>query len=640
MKRWMLSVLVFAATAAHAIGGGQVGRPTSPARTTPGQPVGPYPAPPGLRPALPTPGLQQYRDPAQAASVPTTPEQAAIASGSPEVAYTYDAVGNRESATYKNGVVVLYSYDRRNHLTDLHASKGGALLHHHHYTLDPSGLRTKVEATDADGAITVVNYTYDFVKRLTNETQTRNGTLDFSGHYEYDKAGNRVLATVNGVTTTYQYDANDRLTSETTASGPLAGTTTYTHDAAGNVLTKNGPLGLVSYTYNDAGRLAQVQAGGDVIDYEYDADGLMIHKTWTPAIGDATRWNYVWDLSREIPQTIEELSATGSGAYSVAATYVFGDGLVSETRDAVTHYVIQDGSGDTRALTDTGGAVTDTFAYDAWGSVIRQTGSTPATHLYRGERLDPNLGFYYLRARWMDPTVGRFNQMDSYPGKERMPASLHKYLYANADPVNLVDPSGHSAGGLGQQAVVVGIAAILAVSAKLTIDYMTRPVTNNQRQVGVWDAVALSQFRSKEQSKEDTDVLIGTIAAAAAKDQGHHTIPVYLCGSMDQMKSAIRTDQHVAIHTEIAAVRLVLEGAEQYATKTIGKHRTSDVLRIAQTRPGREAIAAALYKVYDWGGWLETGSPKIGVAFGRERPLYEAGKTSLPWCTRNGGPDR
>ena len=109
---------------------------------------------------------------------------------------------------------------------------------------------------------------------------------------------------------------------------------------------------------------------------------------------------------------------------------------------------------------------------------------------------------------------------------------------------------------------------------------------------------------------------------------------------MDQMKSAIRTDQHVAIHTEIAAVRLVLEGAEQYATKTIGKHRTSDVLRIAQTRPGREAIAAALYKVYDWGGWLETGSPKIGVAFGRERPLYEAGKTSLPWCTRNGGPDR
>lgn len=642
MKRWVLSLLVFATTAVQAIGVNQVGRPPASGRQAPGQPIRSYPAPPGMQPLTPAPGLQHYRDPTLApdpmAAQPA--ESAAVAAGSPDVAYTYDAVGKRESATYKNGVVVLYSHDRRNRLTDLHASKGGTLLHHYHYTLDASGLRTKVEATDADGATTVVNYTYDFVKRLTNETQTRNGVLDFSGHYEYDRAGNRVLATVNGITTTYVYDANDRLTSETTASGPLAGLTTYTHDLAGNVLTKSGPLGLVEYTYNDAGRLSEVRSGGDLVEYEYDADGLLVHKTWTPAVGDPTRWRYVWDTSQAIPQTIEELSATGSGDYSVAATYVFGDGLVSETRNGTTHYAIQDGSGDTRALADTGGAITDTFAYDAWGSVIRRTGSTPATHLYRGERLDPNLGFYYLRARWMDPTVGRFNQMDTYPGKDRLPASLHKYLYANADPVNLVDPTGHSAAGLGQQAAAIGIAAILAVSAKLAINYMTRPAANNQRQVGVWDAVALTQFRAKEQSKEDTDVLIGTIAAAAAKDQGHHTIPVYLCGSMDQMKSAIRTDQHVAIHTEIAAVRLALEGAEQYATKTIGKHRTSEVLRIAQTRAGREAIAGALYKVYDWGGWLQTGSPTIGTAFGHERPLYEAGKTSLPWCTRNGGPDR
>jgi len=249
MKRWVLSLLVFATTAVQAIGVNQVGRPPASGRQPPGQPIRPYPAPPGMQPLTPAPGLQHYRDPTLApdpmAAQPG--ESAAVAAGSPDVAYTYDAVGNRESATYKNGVVVLYAHDRRNRLTDLHASKGGTLLHHYHYTLDPSGLRTKVEATDADGATTVVNYTYDFVKRLTNETQTRNGVLDFSGHYEYDRAGNRVLATVNGITTTYVYDANDRLTSETTASGPLAGTTTYTHDLAGNVLTKSGPSGLVEY---------------------------------------------------------------------------------------------------------------------------------------------------------------------------------------------------------------------------------------------------------------------------------------------------------------------------------------------------------------------------------------------------------
>jgi len=401
-------------------------------------------------------------------------------------------------------------------------------------------------------------------------------------------------------------------------------------------------MGHASYTYNDAGRMTRVEAGGDLVEYEYDADGLLIHKTWTPAVGNVTRWQYVWDLSSDIPQTIEELSAQGSGDYSVSATYIFGDGLVSETRNGATRYVIQDGSGDTRALTDTGGAVTDTYAYDAWGTVIRQTGSTPTTHLYRGERLDPNLGFYYLRARWMDPTVGRFTQMDSYPGKDRMPISLHKYLYANADPVNNVDPTGHSAAGLGQQAAAIGIAAVLAFSTKLILDHMSRPRANNQRQFGVWDAMAVTQFRAKAQAQDDTDLLVGALAMTASKDQGHHTIPVYLCGSMAQDKANITLAQHVAIHAEIAAVRLALEGAEQYATRTIGRHRTSDILRIAQTRPGRQAIASALYQVYYLGGWLGQGNPiTIGAIFAKERPQYESGaETSLPWCTRSGGPAR
>lgn len=567
--------------------------------------------------------------------------QADIANNSPDVTYTYDGVGNRESATYKNGVVVLYTYDRRDRLTDLHASRAGTLLHRYHYTLDPSGLRTRIDATDADGAITVTTFTYDGVKRLTEETQTRNGVADFTGHYEYDRVGNRTLATVNGVTTTYQYDANDWLSSETTTSGPLAGITTYTHDAAGNVLTKDGPLGHVEYVYDDAGKMVEVRAGGDVVEYQYDHSGLMIGKTWTPALGQATRWRYVWDLGREIPQTIEELSAQGSGEYEVSATYVFGDGLISETRDGVTRYVIQDGFGDTRALTDTGGAVTDTFTYDAWGNVVGRTGNTPASHLYRGERLDPNLGFYYLRARWMDPTIGRFSQMDSYQGKPNEPLSLHKYLYANADPVSNVDPTGYAA-GLNSQMAAVGIAAVLAVSAKIGLDYITRPAANNRRQFGVWDAVAVTQFRAKANADDDTDALIGALAATASRNEGHHTIPVYLCGSMGQKTAKITLAQHVAIHSQIAAVRLALEGAEQYATKTIGKHRTSDILRIAQTRPGREAIAGALYKVYEWGGWLGEGRPRtIGTVFGEERPKFESGaETSLPWCTRRGGPDR
>ena len=57
--------------------------------------------------------------------------------------------------------------------------------------------------------------------------------------------------------------------------------------------------------------------------------------------------------------------------------------------------------------------------------------------------MDPNSGLYYHRARWMDPRVGRFASRDPFDGLILEPQTLHRYLYANADPVNRTDPSGY-----------------------------------------------------------------------------------------------------------------------------------------------------------------------------------------------------
>jgi hypothetical protein len=42
----------------------------------------------------------------------------------------------------------------------------------------------------------------------------------------------------------------------------------------------------------------------------------------------------------------------------------------------------------------------------------------------------------------MDPRVGRFSSTDPFAGFDRSPVSLHQYLYANADPATLGDPTG------------------------------------------------------------------------------------------------------------------------------------------------------------------------------------------------------
>jgi RHS repeat-associated protein len=102
-----------------------------------------------------------------------------------------------------------------------------------------------------------------------------------------------------------------------------------------------------------------------------------------------------------------------------------------------------DGHGSVRGLSNNLGNTTDTYTYDAFGTLIEKTGNTDNNYLYAGEQFDSDLGFYYNRARYLNVSTGRFISQDSYEGNSNDPLSLHKYLYANADSVNNVDASGN-----------------------------------------------------------------------------------------------------------------------------------------------------------------------------------------------------
>jgi len=63
------------------------------------------------------------------------------------------------------------------------------------------------------------------------------------------------------------------------------------------------------------------------------------------------------------------------------------------------------------------------------------------------------------QARWMNPQTGRFHTMDTYDGDNRNPPSLHKYVYAENNPINNTDPSGHE---VEEQLTITEVVATLA----------------------------------------------------------------------------------------------------------------------------------------------------------------------------------
>jgi RHS repeat-associated protein len=150
-------------------------------------------------------------------------------------------------------------------------------------------------------------------------------------------------------------------------------------------------------------------------------------------------------------QVVEEHESSAAllpaSSGSLTTVYAYGHDLISQdrlTQPGTWHlsYYLYDSGGHVRALSTTTAALTDHHTYDAYGILIASTGTTTNNYLYRGEQFDPDLKLYYQRAIYLNAETGRFWTQDTYEGSPGTPASLHKYLYANGDPVGGLDPSG------------------------------------------------------------------------------------------------------------------------------------------------------------------------------------------------------
>ncbi|WP_137940221.1 RHS repeat-associated core domain-containing protein [Chitinivorax sp. B] len=95
-----------------------------------------------------------------------------------------------------------------------------------------------------------------------------------------------------------------------------------------------------------------------------------------------------------------------------------------------------DGLGSIVGLSNAQGLLQAWQQFDAWGNRLNGQGDIPQ-YGYTGREPDV-AGLVYYRARWYDPSIGRFTQRDPIG----LQGGINQYGYVDADPINLVDPYG------------------------------------------------------------------------------------------------------------------------------------------------------------------------------------------------------
>jgi len=161
---------------------------------------------------------------------------------------------------------------------------------------DAAGRKVRSIETSADVSGVTYEWSYDAAGRLLAELRfdrefddnfdRLNDVGSARTTYQFDLVGNRLekreyLTHVFSSETTYSYDENDRLDSETTSIGPNDETTTYNYDFAGLKRTQLHSVtsaGTTNYEYNLQGRLSKITEGSLETEMKYDVNGIRVSR--------------------------------------------------------------------------------------------------------------------------------------------------------------------------------------------------------------------------------------------------------------------------------------------------------------------------------------------------------------------------
>ncbi len=367
--------------------------------------------------------------------------------------YTYDNVGNRDTATITGDASIAdsvnYGYDDFHRLTTATYASDAS---NESIGYDLLGNRLTYD----DRSASTTSYTHNCVNEYTNITPGGNnpeydlaGNLtrtetDYELAYDYENRLVEVKDPLNSVIAEYTYDALGRRASQS-----KDGTTTRFYYDDDNVIAEYGASDTLQRyyvhgpTYVDEHLLLHDVQQGEFyylltalysVSGLVNADGLVVQRHTYDAYG--------------LPQSASE---GGGGACDLSGD-LEGDGDVDSDDFIVftATFALCSGAGGYNPAADFDADNCITFAdYQQWYQLYRgcipDSSSNP--YFFTGRRLDfdirsagyaPELALYHYRARAYDPWHGRFLQHDPALYRE----SLNLYQYVLSNPQLLTDPTG------------------------------------------------------------------------------------------------------------------------------------------------------------------------------------------------------
>ncbi len=286
-------------------------------------------------------------------------------------------------------------------------------------------------------------YAYDKLNRLT-----AGSSLDNNNEYpSYDVMGNitalqrsQAGTTIDNLTYNYSNAGNptnqlQSITDGTTNNtGLVAGTTNYTYDANGNMLSSSNSTNTAqnkTLTYNllNLPQTVNLPTGAINLTYTYDAAGAKLRKK-NSATGNTT--DYVAGI---------QYDGTTTPSLSFIQTE---EGKAVPTASGYDYvYYLGDNLGNTRVTfnTKTGTAVKlQQDDYYPFGMEINRLATSPKNeYLYNKKELQEELGQYDYGARFYDPVIARWNTIDPLAEISRRWST---YAYVLNNPIRNIDPDG------------------------------------------------------------------------------------------------------------------------------------------------------------------------------------------------------